>query len=109
MSETAKTRRAVLERIVPRLTIADRCTLEDRFLVVRGDLRTYSIHLGSGNILMQPNAQYLCIVPGRKPGAADAFLPFEGDGTLAVILSKAMMLARDREIKDPTIVRQIKV
>ena len=32
---------------------------------VRGDLRTYKIHLGSSNILMEPNDQYLCIVPGR--------------------------------------------
>ena len=31
----------------------------------KGDLRTYKIHLGSGNILMSPNDQYLCIVPGR--------------------------------------------
>jgi len=30
-----------------------------------GDLRTYKIHLGSGNVLMEPNGQYLCIVPTR--------------------------------------------
>ena len=35
------------------------------------------------------------------------FLPFEGDGVLAVILSKAMLLAKDSEIADPTIVQQI--
>ena len=56
----------------PRLKIADRCTLDRRFLVVRGDLRTYKIHLGSGNILMEPNDQYLCIVPDRGAAAADA-------------------------------------
>jgi hypothetical protein len=28
--------------------------------VVKGELRTYRIHLGSGNILMEPNDQYLC-------------------------------------------------
>jgi hypothetical protein len=26
------------------------------------EIRTYKIHLGSGNILMNPNDQYLCIV-----------------------------------------------
>jgi hypothetical protein len=111
LSETAKTRREVLERVVPRLAIAGRCSFEERFLVVRGDLRTYRIHLGSGNILMKPNDQYLCIVTRRGLGddAGGAILPFEGDGTLAVILSKAIMLAEDRKIQDPTIVRQIKV
>jgi hypothetical protein len=109
LAETAKTRRAVLERLVPRLKIADRCSFSDRFLVVRGDLRTYKIHLGSGNILMKPNDQYLCIVPARQVAPADGkvFLPFEGDSTLALILSKALLLAADRKITDPTIVQQI--
>src|SRR5262249_33703598 len=55
LSATAQTRRAVLERLVPRLKIAGRCRLEDRWLVVKGDLRTYKIHLGSANIMMEPN------------------------------------------------------
>jgi hypothetical protein len=109
LSATAQTRKAVLERLIPRLKIAPRCAFADRFLVVRGDLRTYKIHLGSGNILMEPNDQYLCIVPKQAAGAAGerVFLPFEGDGTLTVILSKALLLADDANIKDPTITRQI--
>ena len=35
------------------------------------------------------------------------FLPFEGDQVLAVILSKAFLLADDDKIDDPTIVSQI--
>ena len=65
LSGTATTRKQMLERLVPRLKIADRCSFDEKFLVVRGDVRTYKIHLGSGNILMEPNDQYLCIVPGR--------------------------------------------
>lgn len=107
--ESAKTRREVLELLLPRLKIAPRCRLDERFLVVRGDLRTYKIHLGSGNILMEPNDQYLCIVPrsAATVGAERIFLLFEGDQTLSVILSKAFLLADDRAIKDPTITRQI--
>jgi hypothetical protein len=60
---------------------------------------------------MEPNDQYLCIVPDRGSASAKAgekvFLPFEGDGTLSVILSKAFLLANDRTIKDPTILRQV--
>ena len=111
LSQTAKTRKQVLQRLIPRLKIADRLRLEDRFLIVQGDIRTYKIHLGSGNILMEPNDQYLCIVPTRAQTTGNLgnrlFLPFEGDRNIAIILSKAFLLAEDKEIKDPTILHQI--
>ncbi len=111
LNASAKTRKEVLERLLPRLKIAERCSLEDKFLVVRGSLRTYRIHLGSGNIQMEPNNQYLCIVPDRagtgKHGD-EFFLPFEGDRTLSIILSKAFLLADDAKIKDQSILTQIK-
>ncbi|MBX9397081.1 DUF4132 domain-containing protein [Streptomyces sp. TRM72054] len=108
LGQSAETRRVLLERLIPRLAIADRCTLEGRFLQVKGERHTYRIHLGSGNILMSPNDQYLCIVPKSAPGAPQAgYLPYEGDRMLAVILSKAMMLADDTKISDPTILSQL--
>ncbi|MGL5034747.1 MAG: hypothetical protein ACRC6M_13200, partial [Microcystaceae cyanobacterium] len=110
LSATAQTRRQVLETLIPRLKkIRDRCSFQDRFLVVKGDIRTYKIHLGSSNILMEPNDQYLCIVkaPERGSDSETIFLPFEGDKTLAVILSKAFLLAEDSKITDPTILNQI--
>ena len=111
LNDSAKSRREILEQLIPRLKIADRCSLDSKFLIVRGELRTYKIHLRSSNIFMEPNDQYLCIVPDRsggKAGPANVFLPFEGDQTLSIILSKAFMLAEDTKIKDPTITRQIK-
>ena len=111
LSATAATRRDILERLLPKLKIADRCALTERFLIVRGQLRTYRIHLGSSNILMEPNDQYLCIVPDRKSeaikSANQVLLPFEGDNTLSVILSKAFLLVKDSSITDPDITRQI--
>lgn len=106
LTEMARNRGAVLERIVPRLAIKDRCHVDGRFLVVRGDRGTYQIHLGSGNVLLEGRA--LCIVEGAatKSTPRDVFLPFEGDHGLAVILSKAFLLANDRKIKDETILRQ---
>jgi hypothetical protein len=109
LSATAQTRKVLLQRLLPRLKIADRCTLAERFLIVRGSLRTYKIHLGSGNILMEPNDQYLCIVPKQTlAGGERVFLPFEGDGTLSIVLSKAFLLADDAKITDPTITSQLK-
>jgi len=111
LSATAQTRKSLLERLIPRLAIASRFSIEERFLKVRGDLRSYKIHLGSGNILMEPNDQYLCIVPGRGGGSSSPtdklYLPFEGDAILSIILSKAFLLAEDRKITDPSIRHQI--
>ncbi|MEU3662295.1 DUF4132 domain-containing protein [Streptomyces sp. NPDC032940] len=107
LPETALARRDALERLLPRLKIADRCTLDGRFLRVRGDLHTYKIHLFSANVLMDPDDRYLCIVPARRaPADRTVFLPFD-DERLALILSKAFLLAADTEITDETILRQL--
>ena len=99
---------AFLAELFPSLAIADRCTLSDRYLTVRGSLRTYRIHLGSGNILMEDD-RYLCIVPAAvKEDASAAFLPFEGDSMLSLILSKAVMLVADDKIKDARILSQLR-
>jgi hypothetical protein len=95
---------------LPQLKIGSRCTLDGKFLVVRGDLHTYKIHLGSANILMEPGSHYLCIVPDRSHEQwqrGSLYLPFDGDQTLAIILSKAFLLAADSKITDSTILRQI--
>lgn len=109
LTEIAKTRKEILENLVPRLKIAPVATVRDKYLIVKGKKRTYKIHIGSTNILMEPNDQYLCIVPDRskKDGTSNVFLPFEGDTGLSVILSKAMLLADDDKITDSSIVSQI--
>ena len=107
-TESTETRRDALARLIPGLVIADRLELTDRWLVVRGDLRTYRIHLVSGNILMSPADTYLCIVPSRGGAAEKLFLPFDDDPTLSVILAKAFLLARDAKITDRSIVLQIR-
>ena len=109
LSEIAKNRKEILQGLIPRLKIASVTHIEDKFVVVKGSLRTYKIHIGSTNILMEPNDQYLCIVPDRskKDATENLFLPFEGDNGLSVIISKAFLLANDTKITDPTITSQI--
>ena len=41
-------------------------------------------------------------------GKEEVLLPFDGDRTMSVVLSKAFWLAQDEKIKDETIVRQIR-
>ncbi|WP_017597339.1 DUF4132 domain-containing protein [Nocardiopsis lucentensis] len=109
LTENAVVRREALERLLPRLSAADRLEIDGRFLRVRGDLRSYRIHLGSANILMEPDDSYLCVVPSSKEKGPGVFLPFEQDGgRLALILSKALMLAKDSAIEDASITRQIR-
>ena len=110
LSEVAKTRKLALERLVPRLKIGKVSEIKGNFLVVKGHRHVYKIHLGSGNILMEPNDQYLCIVPdrtGKTLGDSAVFLPFEGDAVLSIILSKAQLLMDDDRITDETILRQL--
>ncbi len=109
LTEVAKTRKVILEKLVPRLKIAKVASLEGKFLKVKGTKRVYKIHMGSTNILMEPNDQYLCIVParGKDKKTENIFLPFEGDRGLSLILSKAFLLAEDDKITDQTILSQI--
>ncbi len=106
LSMSAKTRHEVLAALIPKLIIASQLRLDGRFLIVEGKVRTYKIHLGSSNILMEPNDSYLCIVAKRSNNPV--MLPFEGDTILALILSKAFTLANDSKIRDKTILSQIK-
>lgn len=110
LTEVAKTRKTVLERLLPRLKIKNVAKIDGKFLRVQGTVREYKIHIGSSNILMEPNDQYLCIVPDRNANkkTENIFLPFEGDRGLSLILSKAFLLAADDKITDSTILSQIK-
>jgi hypothetical protein len=107
LTEMAVIRREALARVVPKLKIAAQLQLDGRYLRVRGKLNTYKIHIGSGNILIEPDDRYLCIVPGGT-GRSKVMLPFEGDQVLSVILSKAVLLAADEKITDPTITSQLR-
>jgi len=110
LSGSAQTRREALKRLVPHMKIlGPRVSFEKNHLRVRGNLNEYLIHIGSAGVLMQPGNKHLCIVPDSSGGKKDSTpkLPFVGDATLAVILSKATMLAEDDKIADPGIKRQI--
>lgn len=107
LDQTAQTRRDLLARLLPRLAIAGQCTIEGRFLHVNGTRHSYKIHLGSGNVMITPGDRYLCIILRRDVGPDLGYLPYEGDLTLPVIVSKAMLLARDDKITDPAILSQL--
>jgi hypothetical protein len=104
---SAEIRGDVLRRVLPQTRIADRCAVDGRFVVVRGGLRTYRIHLGSGGVLMEPGGGRLHVEPARRLGHKGLFLPFE-DERLTRILGTAFVLAADHRITDETVLGQIK-
>ncbi|WP_127501022.1 DUF4132 domain-containing protein [Actinoplanes solisilvae] len=106
LTPAGEMRRETLARLLPRLAVGPRCELQDRFLQVRGNLGIYRIHLGSANILMAPDDAYLCIVADRAK-TKKLTLPFNDDPVLSAILSKAIMLAADDKITDPSITTQL--
>ena len=76
-------------------------------VLVEGRLGSYSIHLGSAVVHRQPGGA-LCIVPVHGQHRGRLFLPFaDDDPRTAEVVSKVVLLARDAEIKDPSILEQI--
>jgi hypothetical protein len=82
--------------------------IKDSHVLVDGDLGNYSIHLGSATVHRLPGgAVCLVAVPAEHRGRL--FLPFaDDDPRTAEIISKTILLARDADIQDPTILEQLR-
>ena len=112
--ESARVRRDVLERALPELSIADRCTVYERDLVVAGSLATYRVNIGTGQVRVDPQGSLLVLPLGlpraRADGAelAQLFLPVEADDTLIAILGTAFLLANDDAIGDEAFLAQLR-
>lgn len=77
-------------------------------VVIDGELNEYSIHLGSGVVHRLPGG-HVCIVAVGAQHRGRLFLPFaDDDPRTAEIISKTLLLARDSEIQDPTILEQLR-
>lgn len=107
LANGAESRREILREILPALKIAEKCRIDGNFLRVEGKVRAYKIHIGSGNILLEPECSHICILPKAAGNSGSVMLPFEGDSMLSLILSKAITLAADNKITDKVILRQI--
>lgn len=109
LSNEAYERRAdVVRTIVEDLELPG-VTLEGHFAYVQGKLARYRVHLSSAVIHIEPG-NYLCIVPARAGTSRERlFLPFaDEDAKLSEVISKILMLSHDDQIKDQSILNQIK-
>jgi HEAT repeat protein len=81
--------------------------LSEKHVIIDGKLAHYSVNLGSGVVHKQPGGS-LCIIPVHSQHRGRIFLPFmDNDPKTSEIVSKVILLARDEQIKDPTILEQI--
>jgi hypothetical protein len=77
-------------------------------VLIDGTLGAYSVHLGSAVVHRQPGGA-LCIVPVHAQHRGRLFLPFaDDDPRTAEVVSKVLLLARDHEIQDPSILEQLR-
>ncbi|MBC7804757.1 MAG: DUF4132 domain-containing protein [Akkermansiaceae bacterium] len=106
-SQSTTEMRAALLREMMSLLKIENVRLEKTHALIDGKLATYSVHLGSAVVHRQPGG-YLCIVPVHSQHRGRIFLPFvDSDPRTAEVMSKVITLAKDSEIKDPTILEQI--
>jgi hypothetical protein len=77
-------------------------------LLIDGHLGNYTLHLGSGVVHKMPGGS-LCIIPVHAQHRGRMFLPFaDDDPKTAEVISKTLLLARDNEIQDPSILDQLR-
>jgi len=99
--------RLVLLRETLRLFKVANVEVKGNHAHIQGKLANYSVHLGSA-IVHQVPGKYLSILPVHSQHRGRLFLPFaDDDPKSAEVLSKVLLLAKDNEIQDPTILSQI--
>lgn len=86
-----------------------RVTVEERAVLVGGNLASYRVSLATGTIYLS-SGQYLCILQTAK-GHKLIYLPFVegGEPLTSEIVSKVLLLSNDHQISDPIIFSQIGV
>ncbi|MCU0238249.1 MAG: DUF4132 domain-containing protein, partial [Pyrinomonadaceae bacterium] len=98
--------RSVLLRETLRLFKLDNVEIAGNHAKIKGTMGEYTIHLGSA--IVHKSGKYLSILPVHSQQRGRLFLPFaDDDPKSAEVMSKVLLLAKDDEIQDPTILRQL--
>jgi len=106
-SSTVEMRAALVEETADLLS-ASNVRVEQPWVLIDGSLGDWSVHLGSANVHRRPGGA-VCIVPVHAQQRGRIFLPFaDDDPKTAEVIAKVLLLARDEEIKDPTILEQLR-
>jgi hypothetical protein len=105
-ASTVEMRSSIL-RETCRLLKLNNVQIQGSHALIKGEIGTYSVHLGSAIVHRQPGGS-ICILPVSSQHRGRLFLPFvDDDPKTAEIMSKVLLLAKDKKIQDPTILEQI--
>jgi hypothetical protein len=103
---TTEMRAALLEETLRLLKIGN-VKLEKSVALITGQIGRYSVHLGSAVVHQQPGGA-ICLVAVPNQARGRIFLPFaDSDPRTAEVIAKVIMLAKDSEIQDPILLRQL--
>jgi hypothetical protein len=103
---TTEMRAALLEETLRLLKIGN-VKLEKNVALIEGQIGRYSVHLGSAVVHQQPGGA-ICLVAVPNQARGRIFLPFaDSDPRTAEVIAKVIMLAKDSEIQDPILLRQL--
>ncbi len=103
---TIEMRRAIVEFNLPLFGLKN-VTLSGSHALIQGSRASYNVHLGSG-VVHQEGGAMLNILPVHSQKRGKLFLPFvDEDPKTAEIMAKVVLLAEDKKIKDPFILKQI--
>lgn len=103
---TIEMRSAIISETV-RLFKLKNVELKGHHALIKGEIGDYSVHLGSGVIHF--NGKYISVLPVHSQHRGRLFLPFvDEDPRSAEIMAKILLFAKDKEIKDPTILEQLR-
>ena len=104
---TVEMRRAIVEFNLPLFGLKN-VTLSESHALIKGTRGNYTVQLGSG-VVHQEGGTMLNILPVHSQSRGKLFLPFvDEDPKTAEIMSKIVLLAEDKKIKDPFILDQIR-
>ena len=106
-ASTVEMRAALIQETCELLGLAN-VELRQHHAIIEGELGRYSVHLGSAGVMVLPGTA-IPIVAVHSQHRGRLFLPFaDDDPRTAEVLSKVLLLARDREIRDPNILEWIR-
>jgi hypothetical protein len=105
-TSSIESRRVLIRETITLLYLGN-VQLSAKHVTIDGKLANYNVNLGSGVVHKEPGGA-ICIIPAHSQHRGRIFLPFaDNDPKTAEIVSKVILLARDEQIKDPTILEQI--
>ena len=104
---TVEMRTAIAAELVKLLALSN-VTFIGSHAKITGSLANYSVHMGSG-VVHAEAVGMVNILPVHSQSRGRIFLPFaDDDPKTAEIMSKILLLAEDKKIKDPSILQQLR-